>query len=120
MHRLGGVTAGGGLVVDAGGDRAERGATVVAQLAEGGAVAAAGVVVDAAAAAEPVGEPDDAAEFAASDALAALWVVAAAEPQPASATAKTARRSRPGCRFLVASWAIPRASRTPHRLGPRG
>ncbi len=73
-------------------------ATAVAQLAEGGAVVAAGVVVDAAAAVGLVGEPDD-GELAASDALAALCVAAADEPQPTSATARHARRSRPGRRL---------------------
>ena len=76
-------------------------ATAVAQLAEGGAVVAAGVVVDAAAAVGLVGEPDD-GELAASDALAALCVAAADEPQPTSATARRCEEEpagapAPGC-----------------------
>jgi hypothetical protein len=87
-------------------------ATAVAQLPEGGAVVEVGVVVDVARAVEPVDEFED-AELVLNEALVALCV-AAAEPQPTSATARHARRSRPRCRLLAAvPWAILRASFTP-------
>jgi len=92
-------------------------ATVVAQLAEGGAVVETGGVVDATAESE---EKLDDAEPVALDTLAALCVAAADEPQPTSATAKTTTRSRPGHRLLAASEAIPRMSFTPHMLSPWG
>ncbi len=109
VHRLRDVAAGGGLVVDARGDRAERvgdrrravrgGGSGRGRCGRGrgraGGCRAGGGARGRARRCGARGED--------ADALAALWVAAADEPQPTSATARQARRSRPGRRLLAAS-----------------
>ncbi len=87
MHRLGDVAAGGGLVVDARGDRAERACD------RGGTVAG-----------------DAASSWAAASRALRDWARSPVVPQPTSETVKRTERSRPRRRLLSALRAIPRAS----------